>query len=66
MDVYNLLIPEEYDDKATGEVKTQWHRVGKAFEQEKGEGFDIVIPEGISITGRVKMLPRRSSNDVEE
>lgn len=65
MNVYNLLIPEEYNDKSTGEIKTQWHRVGKAFSQEKGEGFDLVIPSGVSITGRVKMLPRDRSDGEE-
>ncbi len=55
MDVYNLVIPEEYNDKSTGEVKTSWHRVGKAFSNE-GDGFSLLIPEGVSITGRVQMV----------
>lgn len=57
MSIHNLVIPEERTDKATGEVKTYWHRVGSAFPQKNG-GFALVIPEGVSITGRVLMLPR--------
>lgn len=56
MTIYNLLIPEERKNKTSGEVKTFWHRVGTAFESKKG--FDLVVPEGVSISGRVKMLPR--------
>lgn len=57
MSIYNLLIPEERKTKDTGEIKTFWHRVGSAFEN-KGGGFSLVIPEGVSISGRVVMLPR--------
>lgn len=58
MGIFNLVIPEERKDKATGEIKTYWHRVGSAFPHREGEGFNVVIPEGMSITGRVLMLPR--------
>lgn len=58
MAIYNLVIPEERTDKQSGEVKTYWHRVGSAFPHEKGKGFSLVIPEGVSISGRVLMLER--------
>lgn len=58
MTIYNLLIPEERKDKATGEVKTFWHRAGSAFPQNNGNGFNLVIPEGLSISGRVLMMER--------
>lgn len=60
MTIYNLLIPEERKDKATGEVKTFWHRVGSAFPHQQGEGFNLVIPEGVSISGKVVVLPREA------
>lgn len=60
MTIYNLLIPEERTTKGTGEVKTFWHRVGSAFPHKQGEGFNLVIPEGMSITGKVIMLPREA------
>ena len=60
MTIYNLVIPEERKDKETNEVKTYWHRVGTAFSQKNGNGFNLVIPEGMSITGRVLMLERNA------
>mgnify|MGYP001797857270 CR=1 FL=1 len=57
MKIYNLAIPEERKDKSTGEVKTYWHRCGSAFEQ-KGGGYALVIPEGMTISGRVLMFER--------
>jgi hypothetical protein len=30
-----------------------WHRVGSVFPHKNGNGFDVVIPEGISVTGRI-------------
>ncbi len=30
-----------------------WHRVGSVFQRKNGNGFDLVIPEGISVTGRL-------------
>ena len=57
MKQYNLSIPEERKDKETGEVKTIWHRVGSGFEQ-KGGGVALVIPPGVSISGRVLMFER--------
>lgn len=60
MTIFNLLIPEERTDKASGEVKTFWHRVGSAFPHKQGEGFNLVIPDGVSITGKVVVLPREA------
>lgn len=64
MTVYNLLIPESYEDQ-NGEEKTQWHRVGKAFPKKEGDGFDLVIPAGVSLSGRVVMLPRKEKEQAE-
>ena len=61
MTIFNLLIPEERKDKATGEVKAFWHRVGTAFPHKQGQGFNLVIPKGVSITGKVIMLPREAN-----
>ena len=58
MTIYNLVIPEERTDKQSGEVKTFWHRVGSAFPQKSGQGFALVIPDGVAISGRVLMLER--------
>ncbi len=58
MAIFNLVIPEEYTEKKSGEIKTMWHRVGSAFPHESGKGFTLRIPEGVAITGKVMMLER--------
>lgn len=58
MTIFNLVIPEEYTDKKSGEIKTLWHRVGSAFPHQNGQGFSLIIPEGVSISGKVLMLER--------
>jgi hypothetical protein len=35
------------------EKKAIWHRVGSVFPHKKGNGFDLVIPAGISLSGRI-------------
>jgi hypothetical protein len=30
-----------------------WYRVGSVFPHRNGNGFDLVLPEGISVSGRV-------------
>ena len=57
MTIFNLVIPEERKAKEGEEPKTYWHRVGSAF-PNKGGGYSLLIPEGVSISGRVLMLKR--------
>jgi len=38
--------------KTEGE-KSFWHPVGTVWPHSKGKGFDLVIPEGISVSGRI-------------
>jgi hypothetical protein len=33
--------------------KAVWHRVGSVFPHKNGNGFDVVIPAGISVSGRI-------------
>lgn len=58
MTIFNLVIPEEYTDKKSGEIKTMWHRVGSAFSHKSEKGFNLIIPDGISLSGKVTMLER--------
>lgn len=45
---YVVIEPKEGSNK-----KAVWRRVGALFPHKKGNGFDLVIPEGISVTGRI-------------
>lgn len=53
---YDVLIAEEYEHK--GEKRTKFYNVGVMFENDR-EGWTLNIPEGISISGRVVILPRK-------
>lgn len=33
--------------------KTQWHRVAPAFPHDDGKGFNIELPPGMSVSGRL-------------
>jgi hypothetical protein len=33
--------------------KGYWTEVGTVFPHKNGKGFDVVIPEGISVSGRI-------------
>lgn len=58
MTAWNIIVPEEYENKSTGEVKTQYHRVGVAFQNKQG-GFNCKLPQGIALTGDFIILPRK-------
>ena len=45
---YIVTDPKEGTDK-----KAFWHRVGTVWPHKNGNGFDLVIPEGLSVSGRV-------------
>jgi hypothetical protein len=40
-------------------VKAIWHLVGAAWPHKNGNGFDVVITEGISVTGRIVCTERK-------
>lgn len=54
---HNVLVAREYTN-ANGEVKTEWMRVGVAFANSSG-GFNCELAEGIGLTGRFVILPRK-------
>lgn len=54
---YDILIVREYTD-SNGEVRNQYYRAGVAFENSKG-GMNLEIVEGMTITGRALVMPRK-------
>jgi hypothetical protein len=46
--------PKEGSDR-----KAIWHEVGAVWSHKNGEGFDIVIPAGLSVTGRIVCTKRK-------
>ena len=45
---YVVIDPKEGSDR-----KTSWVEVGAIWPHKSGKGFDLVIPEGISLHGRI-------------
>lgn len=58
MDIYDLLIPEDYQ-AADEEQKTKFYQAGVAFKNDKSDGFTLRIPEGMSLSGKVLMMKRK-------
>jgi hypothetical protein len=47
-----------------GSKKGFWHEVGVVWPHKSGSGFDIVIHEGISVSGRIVCTePKKESAD---
>ena len=45
---YVVVEPRDSSDK-----KAFWHKVGSVWPHKNGTGFDVVIPPGISVSGRI-------------
>jgi hypothetical protein len=63
--MYDAFIAEKYEDKKKGGEKARFTRVGVAFDSDKG-GFDLKLPEGISVSGSVYIRPRKERQDGPE
>ncbi len=53
------------DPKAGTDRKAQWHEVGTVWPHKKGGGFDLVIPAGLSVTGRIVITERKDKDTPE-
>jgi hypothetical protein len=52
---YVVIEPKEGSDR-----KGVWHEVGAVWPHRNGgEGFDLIIPTGISVTGRIVCTKRK-------
>lgn len=56
---YDILIAEE--NERTG--KTYFHKVGSAWPNRSGDGFSLLFPPGVSVGGRVLMLPAKERTE---
>lgn len=53
---YIVIDPKEGSDR-----KAQWHQVGAIWQHKSGEGFDLVIPAGLSVTGRIVCIKPKAT-----
>ena len=51
-----IVTPAKGDDR-----KGQWHEIGAVWPHKNGSGFDLVIPAGISVSGRIVCTERKES-----
>lgn len=59
---FNVLHVRQYE--SGGEKKNVYTRIGVAFEIEGG--FSLSIDEGLALTGRALILPRKDKDEAEE
>lgn len=59
---FNVLHVRQYE--SGGEKKNVYTRIGVAFEIEGG--FSLSIDEGLALTGRALILPRKDRDEAEE
>lgn len=61
MNTYAVLVPYDYKDKETREIKTGFTEVGGAWEKSTGN-ISIQINEGLSVSGNL-ILKARTEKD---
>lgn len=55
-----VVAPKEGSDR-----KAQWHEVGAVWPHKSGKGFDLIIPAGLSVTGRIVITERKDKDTPE-
>jgi hypothetical protein len=57
---YVVISPKEGSDR-----KATWHEVGALWPHKSGKGFDLVIPEGICLSGRIVVRERKVNDPLD-
>jgi hypothetical protein len=52
---HRAYLVTEADDEAN--KKARWTEVGAVWPHGKGEGFDLVLPPGLAVSGRIVCTP---------
>jgi hypothetical protein len=58
---YVVTNPKEGSEK-----DAVWNKVGAVWPHKNGNGFDLVIPEGISLSGRIVITERKEKEPAAE
>jgi hypothetical protein len=56
----NVFVQEQFE--SGGETKSNYPKVGVAFPHDKGEGFNLKITTGISVSGDLVVFPPKDEN----
>ncbi|MEM6934108.1 MAG: hypothetical protein AAF526_11040 [Pseudomonadota bacterium] len=54
---YDILIAEDYEHQ--GETRSKFHNVGTAWPLETKDRMSVQLHPGISVSGRLVILPRK-------
>ena len=57
---YVVVEPKEGSDR-----KAQWHKIGAIWPHKNGKGFDLVIPAGLSVSGRIVCTEPKEDQSVD-
>ena len=57
----NVFVQEQFE--SNGETKSNYTKVGAAFPHDKGEGFNLKITAGISVSGDLVVFPPREDEN---
>ena len=55
-----IVIHQEGSEK-----KAQWFEIGTVWSHNDGDGFDVVIPAGVTVTGRIVCRKRKEQPTAE-
>lgn len=58
---YKVVDPEDGSDR-----KATWHGVAALWRHKSGAGLDMLIPPGITISGRIVILERKEKEAAAE
>jgi hypothetical protein len=59
---YIVIEAKEGSDKK----KAQWFEIGTVWSHGDGKGFDVVIPAGVTVTGRITCRKRKEPSAAEQ
>ena len=57
----NVFVQEQFE--SGGEIKSNYTKVGVAFPHDKGEGFNLKITPGLSVSGDLVVFPPKEIED---
>ncbi len=57
--IFLLRCEAATDPKEGSDRRAQWIEVGAVWPHKNGQGFDLVIPAGISLSGRIVCRERK-------
>ena len=57
----NLFVQEQFE--SGGETKSNYTKVGVAFPHDKGDGFNLKITPGLSVSGDLVAFAPREDED---